>query len=243
MTNELLFGLNTALEIVRAGKRKIYRLVISRGEQDKKVHELVTLARALGAAVEFSDPATLEKLAKGGNHQGVILETEPVKKLDITEALAYETDLKKTVWAALDGITDPMNLGAIIRSAACFGVTAVIIPERRSVGVTPTVQKAASGALEKVNIVECVNLNQTILALKKKGVWVYGADMEGKRLDKTEFALPALIVIGSEGSGLHLKTREHCDEVVSIKQKGGVESLNASAAAAVIFYEISKRLQ
>jgi 23S rRNA (guanosine2251-2'-O)-methyltransferase len=242
MANELLFGLNTALEIVKAGKRKIYRLIISRGEQDKKVHELVTLARARGAAVEFSEPAVLEKLAKGGNHQGVILETEPVKKLDITEALAFETDLKKTVWAALDGITDPMNLGAIIRSAACFGVSAIIIPERRSVGVTPTVQKAASGALEKVNIVECVNLNQTILALKEKGFWVYGADMNGKRLDKTDFALPALVIIGSEGSGMHLKTREHCDEVVSIAQKGGVESLNASAAAAVLFYEISKKL-
>ena len=242
MSNDFLFGLNTALEIVKAGKRKIYRLVISRGEQDKKVHELVTLARARGAAVEFSDPAALEKLAGGGNHQGIILETEPIKKMDITEALALEKNLKKTAWAALDGITDPMNLGAIIRSAACFGVSAVIIPERRSVGVTPTVQKAASGALEKVNIVECVNLNQTILALKEKGFWVYGADMEGKRLDRVDFALPALVVIGSEGSGLHLKTRGHCDEVVSIAQKGGVESLNASAAAAVFFYEISKKL-
>ena len=242
MNNDFLFGLNTAFEIITAGKRKIFRLIISRDERDKKIHELVTLARSRGATVEFCEPATLERISGGGNHQGVILEAEPVKILDVTEALALEKDLKKTVWAVLDGITDPMNLGAIIRSAACFGVSAVIIPERRSVGVTPTVQKAASGALEKVNIVECINLNQTILALKKKGFWVYGADMDGKDISGTDFTLPALVVIGSEGAGLHLKTRGHCDEVISIAHKGGVESLNASAAAAVIFYEISRKL-
>jgi 23S rRNA (guanosine2251-2'-O)-methyltransferase len=135
-----------------------------------------------------------------------------------------------------------MNLGAIIRSAACFGISTVVLPERRSAGLTATAQKAASGAVDRVGVVEVVNLNQTIMKLKEKGFWVYGMDMGGKPLPQVDFTLPAFIIIGSEGEGLHQKTGEHCDEIVSIPQKGGVESLNASNAAAVVFYELSKKI-
>jgi 23S rRNA (guanosine2251-2'-O)-methyltransferase len=135
-----------------------------------------------------------------------------------------------------------MNLGAIIRSAACFGVSAIILPERRTVGLTPSAQKTASGAIEKVDMVEVCNLNQTIIELKKKNFWIYGADMSGKPVDKVDFAFPVFVIIGSEGEGMHKKTMEHCDAMISIPQKGGVESLNASVAAGVLFYEISKKL-
>ena len=172
----------------------------------------------------------------------MIIETGRLEKLDVDEAAGLEKDLRKTVWAGLDGITDPMNLGAIIRSAACLGVSTVILPERRSAGLTPTAHKAASGALERVNVVEVVNLNQTILKLKKKGFWIYGMDMGGQPLPRVDFTLPAFILIGSEGEGLHAKTREHCDVIVSIPQKDGVESLNAGNAAAIVFYELSKKL-
>lgn len=242
MTTEILFGINTAEEVLRAGRRRVLRLAVLRGEGGPRIKALTGLARSLGVAVEFCDQRVLAKLAAGGNHQGVVIEAEPLKKLSLDEALALEGDLKKTVWAGLDGITDPMNLGAIIRSAACFGVSTVVLPERRSAGLTPAAQKTASGAAERVNVVEVVNLNQTIIMLKEKGFWTYGLDMGGKPLPRVDFALPAFIVIGSEGEGLHQKTGEHCDELVSIPQKGGVESLNASNAAAVAFYELSKKL-
>ncbi|MDD2804935.1 MAG: 23S rRNA (guanosine(2251)-2'-O)-methyltransferase RlmB [Elusimicrobiales bacterium] len=242
MATEILFGINTAEEILNAGRRRVVRLLISRDEKGQRVSALSGLARSKGVAVEFCASSVLEKLAKGGHHQGVIIEAEPPKKLTLDDALHLIRDPKKTIWTALDGITDPMNLGAIIRSAACFGVSTVVLPERRSAGLTPTAQKAASGALERVNVVEVVNLNQTILKLKEKGFWVYGLDMGGKPMPQVDFTLPAFIIIGSEGEGLHQKTREHCDEIVSIPQKGGVESLNASNAAAVTFYELSKKI-
>lgn len=242
MSTETLFGINTAEEVLNAGRRRVLRLLIARNESGQRIRALAGLARSKGVAVEFCDQRVLEKYAKGAAHQNVVLEAEPPKKVNLDEALALEKDLKRTVWAALDGITDPMNLGAIIRSAACFGVSTIILPERRSAGLTPAAQKAASGAVERVNVVEVVNLNQTIIKLKEKGFWVYGLDMGGKPLTKVDFSLPAFILIGSEGEGLHQKTGEHCDEIVSIPQKGGVESLNASNAAAVAFYELSKKI-
>lgn len=242
MAVELLYGINTAEEVLKAGRRRVLRLLISRNEKGARVNELAALARRNGVSVEFCDPRALERLAAGGNHQGVLVEAEKAGKLTVEDALGLAKDLKRTVWAALDGITDPMNLGAIIRSAACLGVSTVILPERRSAGLTAAAQKTASGAVERVNVVEVVNLNQTILKLKERGFWVYGMDMGGKPLPQVDFTLPALIIIGSEGEGLHQKTREHCDEIVSIPQKGGVESLNAGNAAAVVFYELSKKL-
>ncbi len=242
MATEILYGINTAEEIIRAGRRTVVRLFISRNEKSQRVNDLAALARRNGVKVEFCDVRTLEKLAAGGNHQGVLLEAEPPRKMDVDGALGREKDLKKAVWAGLDGITDPMNLGAIIRSAACLGVSTVILPERRSAAMNAAAQKTASGAAERINIIEVVNLNQTIIKLKEKGFWIYGMDMGGKALPKVEFTLPAFIIIGSEGEGLHQKTREHCDMIVSIPQKGGVESLNAGNAAAIAFYELSKKL-
>ena len=242
MASEILYGINTAEEIIKAGRRRVLRLVISRTEKGARVNSLAALARKSGVNVEFCDPKLLDKLAAGGNHQGVLLEAEPARRLTVDDALGLEKDLKKTVWAALDGITDPMNLGAIVRSAACLGVSTVILPERRSAGMNAAAQKTASGAVERVNVVEVVNLNQTIIKLKEKGFWIYGMDMGGQALPKVDFTLPAFVIIGSEGAGLHQKTREHCDVIVSIPQKGGVESLNAGNAAAIVFYELSKKI-
>ncbi|MFA6434933.1 MAG: 23S rRNA (guanosine(2251)-2'-O)-methyltransferase RlmB [Elusimicrobiales bacterium] len=241
MKPEMLYGANTAEEILKSGRRKVFRLYVSEGSLEGKARLIVSMARKAGCPVDFMNPRSLDHMAKGGNHQGVILEVEPVQTLSLAEALARIKDPKKTVWAGVDGITDPMNLGAIIRSAACFGVSAIVLPERRTVGLTPSAQKTASGAIEKVDMIEVGNLNQTVIELKKKNFWIYGAEMKGKPVDKVDFAFPVFMLIGSEGAGLHQKTMEHCDELVSIPQKGGVESLNASVAAGVLFYEISKR--
>lgn len=244
MDSEFLYGINTAEEILTAGKRKVYRLLISRSEKGERIKKIASLAREKGLRPEFCDTKILEKYASGGNHQGIILEASPIKKMTLEEAIEEnKKHPKTTIWAALDGITDPMNLGAIIRSAACLGVSVIVLPERRSASLTAAAQKTASGAAERINIIEVTNLNQTIIKLKENGFWIYGLDMKGKSLPETDFVFPALIVIGAEGDGLHQKTGEHCDEIISIPQKGGVESLNAGNAAAIAFYEVSKKIR
>lgn len=241
MKVEYLYGANTVQEVLKSNKRKILKLLASKHSPVGKAKSVISFARKRGIKVSFCEPRLMDKIAKTGNHQGVILEVAPVKPMDMVDALSSSKDKKNLIWAAIDGITDPMNLGPIIRSAACFGVSSLILPERRTVGITPIVQKTASGALEKINIVRAVNLNQAIIDLKKKGFWVYGADMGGKPAREFKFAYPALIIIGSEGTGLHKQTRKHCDDIVSIPQQGGVDSLNASVAAGIIFYEMTKK--
>ncbi|MCG2725252.1 MAG: 23S rRNA (guanosine(2251)-2'-O)-methyltransferase RlmB [Elusimicrobia bacterium] len=241
MKTEYLYGANTVQEILKSDKRKIFKLMASKHSPVGKAKDVISFARKKGVKIVFCEPRLMDKIARAGNHQGVILEVAPLKPMEMVDALSSSKGKKNLIWAAIDGITDPMNLGPIIRSAACFGVSALILPERRTVGITPIVQKTASGALEKISIVRAVNLNQAIIDLKKKGFWVYGTDMEGTPAHEAKFAFPALVIVGSEGQGLHKQTRKHCDEIISIQQKGGVESLNASVAAGIIFYEMTKR--
>ena len=240
---QFIFGVHTALEILQGASRKVHRLYLRRKSGDPRTEKLISLARARGIEVRAVADDVLERLAGGGNHQGVILEAEAPPVLRLEDVLPKEGEAAKSeVWLGLDELTDPHNLGAILRSAACFGASTVLLPERRSVQLTPTVQKAASGALEKVKIVSIVNLNQAVLALKERGFWVYGAALEGKPLGQVSFSGPVLLLIGSEGEGLRQKTKEHCDELVRIPQsEGGVESLNASCACAVLLYEIARQ--
>jgi len=239
---QILYGLNTAEEILNGGRRRVMKLYIVKGGKNGRFDRIIDAARRQNVSVEFCEQKKIEKMAGPVNHQGVVIEAEPPRKMSLDEALGQIADGKKTVWAALDGITDPMNLGAIIRSAACLGVTTVLLPERRSASMTASAQKTASGAAERINIVEVGNLNQAVLKLKKKGFWIYGLAMGGVPIHEMDFVFPALLLIGSEGDGLHQKTREHCDGLVGIVQKGGVESLNAGNAAAIAFYELSKKI-
>ena len=240
MATEFLYGINTAEEIFAAKRRRVVRLILSNREKGPRINKIAEIARLAGVRPEFIDPKRMDKIAEGGNHQGVIIEAEPAAKLTLEDAIARHEGEKNVVWAALDGITDPMNLGAIIRSAACLGVSAVLLPDRRSAAITPAAQKAAAGAIERIDVVEITNLNAAIEKLKKNNFWIYGLDVKGQPLPKTEFSYPALIIIGSEGDGMHQKVREKCDFVLTIPQKGGVQSLNAGNAAAIAFYEASK---
>ena len=242
MSSEFLYGINTAEEILTAGRRRILRLVISSREKNQRINKLAAAARGFGIRPEFMDPKKMDRIAGGGNHQGVIIEAEPPAKLTLEEAISRAEQNRNVIWAALDGITDPMNLGAIIRSAACFGVSVILLPERRSATLSAAAQKAASGAAEHVDVIEIANLNQTMLKLKEKGFWIYGLDMDGQPLPDIDFSYPALITVGSEGSGIREKTVSHCDVIVSIPQKGGVQSLNAGIASAIAFYEASRKI-
>lgn len=236
---DFIYGINTSAEILSSAKRRVFRGLIARGAENR-AGKIIKALKRRGIRISFENPRHINKIAGGGNHQGVVLEVEPVASLKLHEALG-EIGSKKTVWAAVDSITDPMNLGSIIRSCACFGVRKIIVPERRTVGITPAVQKAASGALEKVSVVKVTNLNHAIFELKEHGFWIYGADAGGEDIGKADLAFPALVIIGSEGGGMHRKTREHCDRLVSVPLRGGIESLNASVAAGIILYEASRR--
>jgi 23S rRNA (guanosine2251-2'-O)-methyltransferase len=243
----LVYGIHPVIEALKAGKRQVNRLSISKSRK-KDLEEILRVANERRVQVHIVDDRQLDQLTSGGNHQGVLLDIESVKEWSLDDALQAVDKLAEQIWVALDEIEDPHNVGAIIRSAAAFGAQAVLIPERRSAGFTPTVEKVAAGGAEVVKIIQVGNFNQALLQLKENGFWIYGAaktavgKVKPQSLYVTNFARPTILVIGSEGKGLREKVAEKCDALVFIPQApGGVESLNASCAASVLLYEISKQ--
>ncbi len=232
--NNLLVGRNPIREALKAG-RDIEKLLVARGELIGSAREIVAMAREAKIVVQEVDRARLDAMAP--NHQGLIA---------VASAYAYQSvdamlELAKSRGEApflviLDGVTDPHNLGAIIRSAECVGAHGVIVPERRAVGLTPAAVKASAGAVEHIPVARETNLTRTIERLKKEGVWIYGAAMEGEDFRKVDFSGPAALVIGSEGEGLSRLVTENCDKLVSLPMKGKIGSLNASVAAGVLLY-------
>ena len=232
--SNLLVGRNPIREALRAG-RDIEKLLVARGELIGSAREIVAMAHEQKIIVQEVDRARLDAMAP--NHQGLIA---------VASAYAYQTvdamlELAKSRGEApflviLDGVTDPHNLGAVIRSAECVGAHGVIIPERRAVGLTPAAVKASAGAVEHIPVARETNLTRTIERLKKEGIWVYGAAMNGEDFRKVDFSGPAALVIGSEGEGISRLVQESCDRLVSLPMKGQIGSLNASVAAGVLLY-------
>ncbi len=241
---DVLYGIHAVMEALKSKKRNVVQLYVADNKAGHRaVEEIIRLAKRNNVKIDRMDIKMMDRLTKGGNHQGVLAKAQPVRLMKLSTAL-YESDgNKKDLWLAVDEMTDPQNLGAIIRSAACLGFSTIILPQRRTVGLTPAVYKVACGAVERVNIVEVSNLSNALLDLKEEGFWVYGADMDGQPITQTDYASPAVLVIGSEGTGIREKTAENCDQIISIPQKGGVESLNASAAAGIIMYDMFSKVQ
>ena len=241
---DILYGIHAVMEALKSKKRNVVQLYVADNKAGHRaVEEIIRLAKRNNVKIDRMDVKMMDRLTKGGNHQGVLAKAQPVRLMKLSTAL-YESDgNKKDLWLAVDEMTDPQNLGAIIRSAACLGFSTIILPQRRTVGLTPAVYKVACGAVERVNIVEVSNLSNALLDLKEEGFWVYGADMDGQPITQTDYASPTVLVIGSEGTGIREKTAENCDQIISIPQKGGVESLNASAAAGIIMYDMFSKVQ
>lgn len=241
---DILYGIHAVMEALKSKKRNMVQLYVADNKAGHRaVEEIIRLAKRNNVKIDRMDVKMMDRLTKGGNHQGVLAKAQPVRLMKLSTAL-YESDgNKKDLWLAVDEMTDPQNLGAIIRSAACLGFSTIILPQRRTVGLTPAVYKVACGAVERVNIVEVSNLSNALLDLKEEGFWIYGADMDGQPITQTDYASPAVLVIGSEGTGIREKTAENCDQIISIPQKGGVESLNASAAAGIIMYDMFSKVQ
>ena len=215
MGRETVFGLHPIRAILRHGARRAYGLVTSRPKKDPSVREVLSLARERGVPLHFVDKEEIERRFRGENHQGIGLEVDALRTLLLEDALDEIAVDQRTVWLGLDGITDPHNLGAIVRNAASFGATAVITTERRSARLTPLVQKIASGATEYVPVVVETNLGQVIQRLRKEGFWIYGAAVEGDPLPEVDFAGPALLLIGAEDRGLRKSIRGAADRLVA----------------------------
>lgn len=239
---DIIEGRNAVIEALKSD-RTIEQVLISSGEGHGSINVIYALAKEKGIVIKEVDRRKLDQLSVTGSHQGVIAYVTPYKYCEIDDILNYAKEKSEDPFIIiLDEIEDPHNFGSIVRTAEVCGAHGIIIPKRRNVGVTPTVYKTSAGAVEYMKISKVTNINVAIDTLKKKGIWIYGAHMEGKNYCfQSNFAGPVALVIGSEGKGISKLTKEKCDVLVKIPMKGNITSLNASVAAGIIMYEILKQ--
>ncbi len=233
-------GRNAVIEAYRSG-RPVDKIFVQEELYDGPIQTILRAAKKAGTFVKFVPKSRLDEMSETGHHQGVIAQAAAFSYAEVDDILKKAEDAKEPpVIVFLDGIEDPHNLGAIIRTAECAGVHGVIVPKRRSAGLSYTVGKASAGAIEYMNVARVTNIAATIDELKAKGVWVFGADMNGTDYEKCDFSGPCAIVIGNEGKGISRLVREKCDVIVSLPMKGKINSLNASVAAGILMYQAMK---
>lgn len=222
---------------------QIDRILISKEAQESSFSKILTMAKENNVLVKYVDKAALNKISENGRHQGVIAEAMEYQYKEINDIfINAQAKGEKPFVIILDEITDVHNLGAIIRTAECLGAHGVIIPNRRAAGVNGIVAKTSAGAVEYIPVVRVTNITQTLDILKEKGLWIYGADMDGEKyIYEERFDVPVGLVIGSEGAGIGRLIKENCDTIVKIPMKGKINSLNASCAASIIIYEVIKQ--
>ena len=239
-----LEGRNALQEALRAG-RTIDKVFIAAGDTDRALQRLAAEAKDAGAVVVPVDRRKLDNMSFTRSHQGVIALTAAHEYATIDEIMEEAAARGENALIVIcDELTDPHNLGAILRTAECAGAHGVIIPKRRSVGLTATVAKAAAGAMEYMKVARVTNVNHAIAELKEKGVWVFGTAAEGSvEMYKANLTVPAAIVIGNEGDGMSPLVRKNCDVMVNIPMKGKISSLNASNAASILLYEAVRQRQ
>ena len=237
----LIEGRNAVREAFRAGQT-VDRLYVQDGLRDGPVLDLIRRAKKADAVVDFVSKERLDQMSATGHHQGVIAHAAAYEYAQVEDILKKAQDKGESPFVfVLDEIADPHNLGAIIRTANLCGAHGVIIPKRRSVGLTATVARASAGAISYTPVARVNNLAQTIEELKKQGLWFVCADMDGEIMYDLNLTGPVGVVIGSEGTGVGRLVKEKCDMVASIPMKGDIDSLNASVAAGILAYEIVRQ--
>lgn len=237
---DLLIGRNPVIEALKAG-REMEHIYIARGSEGS-IKQIRGMARDAGVPVDMYDREIINDMAPGEKHQGVVAVVSEYKYAEMEDVFARATETGEDPFVIiLDEISDPHNLGAVIRTAECAGAHGVIIPKRRACGLTSTVVKSSAGAVETMPVVRVTNLVRAIEDLKDKGLWIAACDMDGQTYSDTDLEGPIAIVIGNEGAGISRLVKEKCDFVVSIPVQGKIDSLNASNAAAVIMYEVRRR--
>jgi 23S rRNA (guanosine2251-2'-O)-methyltransferase len=241
--SDLIYGLHTVLAVLESDRQLNRVWITARLRYDPRFHTLLNAVKTKGTVIDEVSIQRLNQLTDNGNHQGVAAQVAPYAYLDLSDLIERaKAQSPNPVIVILDSITDPYNFGAILRTAEAFGTQGIIVPQRRSVGVTSTVTKVASGALEHLPIARVVNLSRALETLKAEGFWIYGTVAEtGKLIHKLELQGALGLVIGSEGEGLNLLTQRHCDELISIPLGGHTPSLNASVATAISLYEIYRQ--
>ncbi len=241
--DDLIYGRHSVLAALESDRQLNRIWITNRLHYDPRFHNLIQASKAKGAVIDEVSVQRLSQITNGANHQGVAAQVAPYNYHDLDELIAQaKANSDEPVIVIADGIADPQNLGAIIRTAEALGSQGLIIPQRRAAGVTSTVSKVAAGALESFPVARVVNLSRALESLKKEGFWIYGTVAEGgKRLQDFNFRGAIGLVIGSEGSGLSLLTQRCCDELISIPLGGKTPSLNASVAAAINLYEIYRQ--
>jgi len=237
----LIFGLLPVLEALRANARRVDKIMIAEGAKEHRLREIAGLARENGIVVDRVSNDRLEKIVESGsNHQGVVAYAAAAAYVDpetILDSIGSDALL-----VLLDGVEDPRNLGAILRTVECAGADGVFIPDRRAVGLTETVAKSSAGAIEHVKISKVTNLNRLIDDLKARNIWVVGTSGDtGMPYTDWDWTAPTALVLGGEGTGLHRLVAENCDALVKIPMYGKIESLNVSVAAGVILFEAKRQ--
>lgn len=239
MKEEFIAGRNPVAEALRSG-RALNKVMVQNGARG--VTEIIAAAKEKGVAVEFVKSDKLDKLAQGVRHQGVVAYAAPVEFKTLEDALKKAAAKGEAPFLLLlDELQDPQNLGALIRTADAAGVHGILLPKRRSCPLNAVVAKISAGAVEYVPVIQIGNIVQQLKDLKKQGFWVAGADMDGEPYTKVNLTGPLVLVIGAEGKGLGRLVKENCDIIVSLPMQGGVNSLNAAAAGAVLMYEVVRQ--
>jgi 23S rRNA (guanosine2251-2'-O)-methyltransferase len=232
LKEEIIYGIRPIVESLRSRRREVFEVLEAVGNG-----EVAEAADTAGVTVKKVPRARIEELARGGAHQGVVARVGPYPYSDLGEILAAPDPLV----IVLDGVTDPRNLGAVLRTAEGAGASGVVIPKDRAVGVTAAAVKASAGASEHVPVARETNLRRAIDRMKEAGVWVYAAEVGGTKYTELDLSGPVALVLGSEGRGVRRLVREGCDGTVSIPMLGAVESLNVSVAAAILLHEARRR--
>lgn len=241
VSDSVVAGRNAVKELL-AGERDIEKIYVQSGEREGSINVLVAAALERKIPLIEVDKGKLDRMCGGARHQGIIAIAAEQNYSTVEEILAYAEELGEPPFVVLlDGVEDPHNFGAIIRSAECMGAHGIIIPKRRAVGLTPTVAKSSAGAIAHMRVAKVVNLSVIIDELKEKGLWFYAADMGGNAAYATDMKGAVGIVLGSEGDGISRLVKEKCDFTVSIPLYGKVNSMNVSCAAAVILAEVARQ--
>ncbi|MBO1256920.1 23S rRNA (guanosine(2251)-2'-O)-methyltransferase RlmB [Alteromonas sp. 5E99-2] len=239
---EWLYGLHALTAVMNSEPERVIELWALKGRDDDRLNKVINLARKAGVSVQFVNRQALDNKVNGEQHQGVVARAKPARVLDENDLDALVSANETPLFLVLDGVTDPHNLGACIRTADAAGVTAVIVPKDKSVSLTATVRKVACGAAEVMPLIQVTNLSRTLKQLQNDGVWVVGTAGEAKQsLFDIKLTGPTALVMGAEGKGMRRLTRETCDELVNLPMAGDVSSLNVSVATGVCLYEIIRQ--
>lgn len=240
--NQFLYGLHAVEACLKKDTPNVSLLFIQKNRHDQRIQKVICLAKEKGVAISQVDPQTLESLVGDAIHQGVVAEIKSKPLLDedglydLLESLEVPPFL-----LILDGVQDPHNLGACLRSADAAGVHAVIVPKDNAVGITPVVRKVASGAADTIPFIQVTNLVRTMSRLKERGIWMFGAAGEAtENLFNANLSGPLAIVMGAEGKGLRRLTKEHCDQLLKIPMHGSIVSLNVSVATGIFLFEVCR---